>query len=83
MAIIITAYCGWLPFAGLNLAHRLGFFIGISMLVLALIGLWLPNTHLFHHYVFRLLAYAGIAILISLALYPVLIDILYEIRKFG
>lgn len=82
LAIIIAAYCGRFPFGDLNLPYRLGYFIGISLLVLALVGLWLPNTHLFHHYVFRFMAYSGIIILVVLALYPILIDIIWQIRGY-
>jgi len=81
-AIIIAAYRGWFPIEELNLSYRLGYFIGISLLVLALIGLWLPNTHLFHHYVFRFMAYSGIIILIVLAFYPILIDIIWQIKSY-
>jgi hypothetical protein len=80
LVVIIAAYSGWFPFAGLDLPYRLGYFIGISVLALGLTGLWLPNTHLFHHYVFRFMAYSGIVILVVLAFYPILIDVILQIK---
>jgi hypothetical protein len=80
-ANIIALYTGCFSIGGPNLPYKIGYLIGISLLVLALTGLWLPNTHLFHHYVFRFMAYSGVIILMSLVFYPILIDIISQIKS--
>jgi hypothetical protein len=78
---IICIYIGWFPMVGPNMFQRVGYFIGIFFLLLGLNGLWLPNTHLFHNYVFRFIAYSGIILIIFLVLYPIFIDIILQIRN--
>ena len=73
-------YFGTLPGIEGTVTLKSGYIIGFFLLLLGINGLWLQNTHLFHHYVFRFMAYSGIIIFLLSICYSILLDLFRQLK---
>lgn len=70
VAGLVVLYLELLPFPSLLFCFRIACFGIIFLLGIGLFGLWLPNTHLYHQFVFRFMAIFSAISLILLILFP-------------
>jgi len=73
---LVFLYRGWFPIPEWNSTQRVGYLAATFLLLLGLIGLSFPKAHLFHHQIFRFMAYSAIIIFVLTLCYSMLLDII-------
>ena len=81
IAGVISLYFDFIPISNAHITSRIGYFVSMYILFLGIVGLWLPKTHLFHHQIFKTMAYCGVVLLIITLLFSMARDLIILNQK--